>query len=93
MSILKTRRQEISRVSHEEGPLKPASISSKSKIIKKTNHNNSNISVAIDEIKKSSVKSSTDETKRQVPSSAVHKKNKFMLTQSRGGNTGRYPYK
>jgi hypothetical protein len=49
--------------------------------------------VAIDEIKKSSVKSSTDETKRQVPSSAVHKKNKFMLTQSRGGNTGRYPYK
>ena len=26
-----------------------------------------------------------------MPSSAVHKKNKLMLTQSRGGNIGRYP--
>ena len=60
MSIVKNRRQEISRVSSEEGPLKPVSISSKSKIIKKANHNTSNISVAIDEIKNSSVKSSTD---------------------------------
>jgi hypothetical protein len=93
MSIVKNRRQEISRVYQEEDPIKSASISSKSKTIKKPNHNTSNISVAIDEIKNSSVKSSTDETKRQVPSSAVHKKNKFMLTQSGGGNTGRYPYK
>ena len=94
MSIVKNRRQEISRVSNKEGPLKYASISSKSKTIQKANHKTSNISVAIDEIKKSSVKSSSDETKRQVPSSsAVHKKNKLMLTQSGGGNTGRYPYK
>ena len=56
MSILKNRRQEISRVSLEEGPLKAASISSKSKIIKKANHNTSALSVAIEEIKISSVK-------------------------------------
>ena len=93
MSIVKNRRQEISRVSSEEGPLKPVSISSKSKIIKKASNNTSIISVAIDDNKNSSVKSSNEETKRQVPSSAVYKKNKFMLTQSGGGNTGRYPYK
>lgn len=28
-----------------------------------------------------------------MPSSAVHKKNKLKLTQSRGGNIGRYPSK
>jgi hypothetical protein len=44
------------------------SISSKSKIIKKVYHKNSNISVAIHDINKSSVKSSTDLTKREEPS-------------------------
>ena len=91
MSIVKNRRQD--KVSLEESSLKATSISSKSKIIKKANHKNSNVSVAIHEINKSSVKSSTDLTKREVPSSAVHKKNKLMLTQSRGGNIGRYPCK
>ena len=58
MSIVKHRRQE--RISLEESPLNAASISSKSKIIKKANHKSSNISVAIHEINKSSVKSSTE---------------------------------
>ena len=58
MSIVKYRRQE--RVSLEDSTLNVTSISSKSKIIKKDNHKNSNISVAIQEIKKASVKSSTD---------------------------------
>jgi hypothetical protein len=58
MSIVENRRQD--KVSLEESSLKATSISSKSKIIKKDNHKNSNISVAIQEIKKASVKSSTD---------------------------------
>ena len=60
MNIVKYRHQEISRISLEQTPMNALRISSKSKIIKKANHKTSNISEAIDEIDKSSVKSSTD---------------------------------